>query len=58
MEGGTKHISYGAARPAVHRETHLGGKHYAAVFLGLMAGCIFGVAIMCLMQMARKHDDK
>lgn len=27
-------------------------------FLGLMAGSFFGVAIMCLMQMGRKHDDK
>lgn len=27
-------------------------------FLGLMAGGFFGVSIMCLMQMARKHDDK
>ena len=27
-------------------------------FLGLMAGGFFGVAIMCLMQMARKHDNK
>ena len=26
--------------------------------LGLMAGGFFGVTIMCLMQMARKHDDK
>ncbi len=26
--------------------------------LGLMAGGFFGVAIMCLMQMTRKHDDK
>ena len=27
-------------------------------FLGLMAGGFFGIAIMCLMQMSRKHDDK
>lgn len=27
-------------------------------FLGLMAGSFFGVTIMCLMQMGRKHDDK
>ena len=27
-------------------------------FLGLMGAGFFGVAIMCLMQMARKSDDK
>ena len=26
--------------------------------LGLMAGGFFGVAIMCLMQMVRKSEDK